>query len=304
MDLLSCIKLFRRAAEAKSFSGITQEFGLTQPMVSKRIAWLEDELGVSLFRRSTRGIELTPEGQKLYRAGGPAVDEIDSVLSSIKQEKFQLKGELRITASLAFSRLMLAPYLKEFKTRYPELRLNFILSDGYIDLIGHNIDLAFRIGDLPDSSLRAIKVAESRRRLYASKEYLKAHGAPKNLGDLNHHSKLFYNRLSDTPAWPLSDKNGKRINYAFEPYMQSDGSELIRECMFAGLGVALLPTWMVENTSQQNLAEAVLVKNAPPASPIFAVLSERKELSLKLRAVIEFFKEKFEKLPTVCLRRP
>lgn len=302
MDLLSCIRLFRRAAETKSFSGVTQEFGLTQPMVSKRIAWLEDELGVSLFRRSTRGIELTAEGQRLYRSGGPAIDELDQILTSIKHEKLHLKGQLRITASLAFARLLIAPHLKEFQVRYPDLRLDFILSDGYIDLVGNNIDLAFRIGDLPDSSLRAIKLANSRRRLYASKAYLKAHGTPKTLEDLATHAKLFYNRLSDTPAWPLTDTNGKRSIYTFAPYMQSDGSELIRECMLEGLGIALLPTWMIENTSQENLASSLLLKHAPPASPIYAVVSERKELSSKQRAVIEFFKEKFDKFPTVSLR--
>ena len=239
---------------------------------------------------------------KLYRSGGPAVDELDHILSNIKHEKFHLKGQLRITASLAFARLLIGQHLKEFQSKYPDLRLDFVLSDGYIDLVGNNIDLAFRIGELPDSSLKAIKIAESSRKLYASKEYLKTHGVPKKKEDLENHSKLFYNRLSDTPAWPLKDRNDKRITYSFEPYMQSDGSELIRECMFAGLGIALLPTWMVENTSQHNLAAAVLTKHAPPSSPIYVVISERKELSLKQRAIIEFFKEKFEKISTVSQR--
>lgn len=303
MDLISCIRLFRRAAETKSFSGVTQEFGLTQPMVSKRIAWLEDELGVSLFRRSTRGIELTPEGQRLYRSGGPPLDELDLVLAGIKHEKFHLRGQLRVSASLAFARLLIGPYLGEFQKKYPDLRLDFILSDGYVDLVGNNIDLAFRIGDLPDSSLKAIKVAQSQRKIFASRTYLKKNGAPKTLEELEAHPKLFYNRLSDTPAWPLTDKSGKKFSYTFTPYLQSDGSELIRECMFAGVGIALLPTWMVENTPDAQAAECILQKFAPPPSPVYIVTPDRRELSLKQRAVIDFFKEKFDQVGTVSLRK-
>lgn len=289
-------------SEIGSFSGVTQEFALTQPMVSKRIAWLEDELGVSLFRRSTRGIELTPEGQRLYRSGGPALDELEQVLASIKNEKFHLKGQLRISASLAFARILVGPYLGEFQAKYPDLRLDFVLTDGYVDLIGQNIDLAFRIGDLPDSTLKAVKIGESHRRIYASKTYLKRKGTPKTLQDLEKHPKLFYNRLSDVPAWPLRDKDGRKISFAFNPYLQSDGSELIRECMFAGVGVALLPTWMVKNTPQEKLAEVILEKHAPAPSPIYLVTAERRELSLKQRAVIEFFKNQYESVETISLR--
>lgn len=271
-------------------------------MVSKRMAWLEEELGVSLFRRSTRGIELTPEGHRLYHSGGPAVDELEQVLSSIKHEKFHLRGQLRISASLAFARLLVGPFIGDFQKQYPDLRLDFVLSDGYIDLVGNNIDLAFRIGDLPDSSLKAIKIAESHRRIYAAKSYLKQHGTPKSIEELEKHHKLFYNRLSDVPAWPLSDKNGKRYSYSFQPYLQSDGSEIIRECMLAGVGLALLPTWMVVNTPQEKLAEVILSKFAPPPSPIYMVTAERRELSVKQRAVVDFFKNKYESIQSISLR--
>ena len=302
MDLLACIRLFRRTVEVKSFSGVAREFGLTQPMVSKRIAWLEDELSVTLFRRSTRGIELTPEGQRLYLGAGPTLDELDGIIASIKQEKFHLTGELRLTASLAFAHLLIAPFLSEFQVKYPGLHLNFILSDGYVDLIGNNIDLAFRIGDLPDSSLKAIKVAQSHRKIYATKTFLKRYGPPKKLEDLEAMPKLFYSRLSDVPGWPLVDKNGKRFNYNFAPYLQSDGSELIRESMINSIGVALLPTWMIEGTKIENDVMSILTKHAPPPSPIYLITSQRRELTAKQRVVVEFFKAKFDHTVPVTLR--
>ncbi len=291
MDKLLCIRIFRRAAEAKSFSAIAHEFGLTQPMVSKRIAWLEAELGVLLLRRSTRGIELTTEGQKLYRKGGLAIDELDAVLTSVKNEKLQLSGVFRITASLAFARLIISPLLDKLVEQNPELRLHFTLSDGYVDLVEKNIDLAFRIGELPESSLKAIKIGVSRRRLYASESYLKKFGTPRTLADLESHRCLFYNRISDQPAWPFTDSKGKKSSYAFEPFLQSDGSELIRESVMKGLGIALLPVWMVEGHSDMKKVKLIMPDHSPLPSPVYAVITHRKELTAKQRMVIEYFRK-------------
>lgn len=302
MDQLQCIRLFRRVAEAKSFSAVAPEFGLTQPMVSKRIAWLEAELGVTLLRRSTRGIEVTSEGQKLYRHGGHALDELDAVLSSVKNEKLQLSGILRVTASLAFARIILAPSIPGLNKLNPDLRIHFTLSDGYVDLVENNIDLAFRIGELPDSSLKAIRVAMSRRRIYASESYLKRFGAPKTIKDLDQHRCLFYTRISDQTAWPLTDGRGKKIPYHFAPYIQSDASELIRETVLNGIGLALLPTWMIENQPDTKKIKSVLDQYAPVPTPIYAVTTGQRELSAKQRSVIDYFRKCFDLYEQLSLR--
>jgi DNA-binding transcriptional LysR family regulator len=302
MDQLECIRLFRRVAEAKSFSAIAPEFGLTQPMVSKRIAWLETELGVTLLRRSTRGIEVTSEGQKLYRHGGHALDELDAVLSSVKNEKLQLSGVLRVTASLAFARIILSPYLSGLNQQNPDLRMHFTLSDGYVDLVEKNIDLAFRIGELPDSSLKALRVAMSRRKVYASEDYLKKFGVPKSPKDLEKHRCLFYTRISDQTAWPLTDGKGKKSAFHFEPYIQSDASELIREAVLNNLGLALLPTWMIEHQSDAKKIKSVLDEYAPVPTPIYAVTTGQRELTAKQRSAIDYFRKCFERNPLLSLR--
>lgn len=302
MDQLQCLRIFRRAAEAKSFSTIAHEFGLTQPMVSKRVAWLEAELGVTLLRRSTRGIQLTPEGEKLYRSGGAALEELDAVFSSIKDERLQISGNLRVTASLAFARLILGPLLTEFTELHPELRLHFHLSDGYVDLVENNIDIAFRIGHLPDSSLKAIKIAQSHRKIFASASYLQEFGTPKSVSQLDNHRCLFYTRLSDSPSWPLLDEKGKTNFYHFRPHLQSDASDLIREAMINGLGIALLPTWMIEGPGGPKAVKSILDKYAPKPSPIYAVTSGTRGLSAKQRTVIEFFKSKLDEMHALSLR--
>lgn len=301
MDQIQCIRLFRRVAEAKSFSAVAPEFGLTQPMVSKRIAWLEGELGVTLLRRSTRGIELTTEGQKLYRNGGHALDELDAVLSSVKNEKLQLSGILRVTASLAFARLIIAPLLEELTAQNPSMRLQFTLSDGYVDLVEKNIDLAFRIGDLPDSSLKAIRIGLSHRCLYASEAYLKKFGTPKTLEDLSSHRCLFYNRIADQPSWPLTDGK-KKISFSFSPVLESDGSELIRESVINGVGLALLPTWMIAGRPDTKKVRVLMREFAPAPSPVYAVTTGSRELSAKQRMVIDYFRKCFEQSESLSLR--
>lgn len=290
MDKLECLRIFYRVAETGSFTSIAQEFNLTQPMVSKRISWLEAELGTLLFRRTTRGMSLTPEGEMLLHRGKMLSEEMESLFSVVKNEKTNLSGTLRISVSLAFSRMIVAPLLADFVVKYPDLKLHFHLSDGFTDLVENNIDLAIRIGSLEDSSLKAIRIGTSERRLYASKKYLKKFGVPKSLKDLKDHRCLYFSRLSSIPTWPLCDK-GKPIQVQITPFMQADGSDMIREAAINGLGIALMPTWMVDGRDEAKEMQMVLGKHYPEATPIFAVTPFQKELGVKQRAVVEFLRE-------------
>lgn len=291
MDKLECLRIFYRVAETRSFTSVAQEFNLTQPMVSKRISWLESEMGVLLFRRTTRGMSLTPEGEILLNRGRMLSDELDNLFATVKNEKTNLRGILRVSVSLAFSRMIIAPLLTKFSERYPDLKLHFHLSDGYTDLVENNIDLAIRIGALEDSTLKAIRIGTSERRLYASKKYLKKFGIPKNLDDLKNHRCLYFSRLSSVPTRPLSDGKGKQIQVPIIPYMQSDGSDMIREAALGGLGIALMPTWMIEGREEAKHMQVVLEKHSPIATPIYVVMTFEKELGVKQRAVVEFLKD-------------
>ena len=247
MDIIEKIRLFKRVAEKKSFSSVAKEHNMTQPTISKAVASLEKQLAVPLFRRSTRGLSLTVEGQKLLHSSKVTLDQYDTMIASVRSEKLQLTGQMKVGASLAFARIVLAPLMPQFVKENPGLSLHFQLSDGFVDLIENNIDVAIRIGDLADSSLKGFRVGLSRRALYANQDYIKNHSQPKSIIDLNEHRLLFFNRIADRPSWPLINKEGGRINFNFTPFMQSDGSDLIREAVLKGLGIALLPTWtMVE----------------------------------------------------------
>ncbi len=300
MDIIESIKIFRRVAQKESFSQVAAEFKVTQPTISKAVASLEEGLGVTLFRRSTRGLSLTTEGQKLFHASGQVIDQLDALLSSVKNEKLLLRGQLRITASLAFARLILAPFFSGFSDLHPQLKFHFHLSDGYVDLVENNIDIAIRIGELADSGLKSFKVGLSKRSFYASKAYIKRFGVPNSIRSLENHRLLFYTRISDRPAWPLVDGNGKPFSFPFEPHLQSDGSDLIRESVLEGVGIALLPSWMMSGYDELKIKP--LQKFVGQASPIYVLSTGSQEMNLKQKTFSEFLRKKFDAIPELSLR--
>ncbi|MBX9767022.1 MAG: LysR family transcriptional regulator [Bdellovibrionales bacterium] len=302
MDVIESIRIFRRVAETKSFSRVAKESQVSQPTISKLIQGLEKHLDLVLFRRTTRGLSLTVEGQKLYNSGGDLIDHFERVLAEVKSQKLTLKGELRVSASLAFARLVLAPLFQDFSKLHPELRLSFVLSDGFTDLVENNIDVAFRIGDLADSTLKAIKIGTSRRSLYASKEYLKKSGRPKTLLELHSHRLLYYTRLDERPRWPLHSIAGVSEPFYFEPFFKTDGSDLMREAVLNGMGIALLPTWMLGQPEKEKLVERLFETNSQSPTTIFALSASSRELNVKQRAYIEFLRGKFESMPALTIR--
>jgi LysR family transcriptional regulator for bpeEF and oprC len=301
MELLEKIKIFKRLAEKGSFSAVAAEWGMGQPTVSKAIAQLEKELEVSLFRRSTRGLALTEEGQKLLARGTPLLDQWESVLASLKNEKLLLQGQIRVTVSLAFARLILMPLMDRFSEIHPELRFHFHLSDGFVDLIENGVDLAIRIGELEDSNLKALKIGQMKRSLYASKEYLKKFGAPKNIEALRKHRLVLYTRNFDAPCWPLVGRDGKEMLFHFEPYLQADGSDLMRESILAGIGIGLVPTWAMMGPEKEKTVVRLLEKKSYSTQPIYAVTSGNREMTAKQRAVADFLKREFAKIPALSV---
>lgn len=303
MDIIESIRIFKRVAETKSFSRVAQENLVSQPTISKSIQAFERHLDLMLFRRTTRGLSLTLEGQKLYNSSGDLIDHFERVIAEVKSQKLALTGELRVSASLAFARLVLAPLLPEFSSLHPELRLSFILSDGYTDLIENNIDVAFRIGELADSTLKAIKIGMSRRSLYASKKYFKKAGKPKKIADLHKHKLLYYTRLDERPRWPLQSSTGEAQPFFFEPSFKTDGSDLMREAVINGIGIALLPTWMMEQPEKQNLVDRIFEAQSKSPTPIYAVTASSRQLNAKQRTYIEFLRNKFEAMSSLSIRQ-
>lgn len=302
MDLIESIRVFKRVAELGSFSAASQELKVTQPTISKVVKALEIELGATLLRRTTRGLSVTSEGQKLLFTGGNVLDQVDVMLASMRNEKLQLQGQLRIAMSLAFARVIMAPLLEEFVELHPELKLFFCLSDGYVDLVENGIDLAIRIGELEDSTLKARKVGVSHRCLYASPEYVKKFGRPRSIEDLRDHRLIHYTRLSDRPCWPLSEIDGTPAPFYFEPHVQTDGSDLMRELVLRGMGIALLPTWMMGEPVAAKAAVKFFERQSASPSPVHIITTGNQDLTAKQRTLADFLLKSFEAIPELTMR--
>jgi DNA-binding transcriptional LysR family regulator len=292
MDIIESIKIFKRVAETKSFSTTAQNLRLSQPTISKSIRSLENYLEVTLLRRSTRGVHVTAEGERLLFASNSLLDQLDSVLAAVKNENVRLSGQLRIACSLAIARILLTPLLEPFEELHPDVRFQFLVGDGYIDPVQNNLDLCIWVGAAPDSSLKAIQIGSVRRRLYAAPAYVKRFGLPESLSTIDSHRLLHYTRLTDPPCWPVSCAEGIKMHH-FDPYFQTDSSDVLRAATLAGAGIALLPTWMAEPSNPGESLVKVLPNVVYSYAPIFAVTSHSKQLSGRQRAFLEFLKEKF-----------
>lgn len=302
MDLLESIRVFRRVAELSSFSAAAHDLRTTQPTVSRAVAALEEQLGVQLVRRSTRALQLTEEGQRLLLGSRDVLGRMDELLAQVRGEERALEGPLRLAASVSMGRLILIPIVDRFTQRHPKVQFQIRLSDGVVDLIEENIDVAIRMGTLADSTLRAQRIGRSRFHLYATKKYLRAHGRPKSLDELHRHRLLFYTRRADAPSWPFVDEHGQEQRFPFTPHFEADGVDMVREAVLRGFGIAMLPSWMMIEPEEDKTVERLLDRHCRAELPLSALTTAGRDYSAKQRAFLEFLRAELRDIPALALR--
>jgi DNA-binding transcriptional LysR family regulator len=296
MDYYSAIRAFLHAAELGSFSKAAERIEVKTSTVSRYIAELERDLGIALFNRSTRGLVLT-EGGRVFRKHALIVtrslEEAREVTSSLNTSP---QGVLRVTVPRSFGLRHIIRHLPEFMERYPKIDLDMVVSDQALNLIEAEIDLAIRIGTLPDSQLMARQLAVHRRVVCASPAYISHHGIPASPEDLAHHAAIRFPLAADD-KWLLvhvgRSSQTNQISVQLNGRIRLDDTEALAALAIAGLGIALLPTWAVGPA----LREGKLVRLLPAweAQPtretpaIWAVYPAKKTVSSKVRAFIDFY---------------
>jgi DNA-binding transcriptional LysR family regulator len=288
-DLLD-YEIFTRVIKAGSLSAAARELHSTPAMISKRLTRLEDRLGVKLLHRTTRKLTPTEVGQSFYErviAVLAAVADAES-LAAIDNDK--PRGLLRVSLPTSFGRLHVAPRLKAFLDTFPELRLLVDLNDEYVDLAAGGFDVAVRIGTLPDSALIARRLAPNRRVLCASPLYLEKFGMPRNLEDLDDHRLL---AAEPQVAWRLEGAEGQ-VTYKPHSTLQTNSSELVREAVVSGLGIAFRSTWDVASELKLGTLKRVLPQfNGASDVNIYAVYAGRRLVPPKVRAFVDYFANAF-----------
>lgn len=302
MNTLDGIQLFRRVAAKQSFSAVAKELRIAQPTVSKAIAMLETQLGVQLCLRSPRGLSLTAAGERLLDVGVPAMERLEDALALVRNEPSELMGRLRVASNIAFARHVVVPTLDEFSTMHPELRLNLVLHDGPANFVRDGIDLAIRFGRVTDSSLTATEVGSGKRAVYAAPSYLERHGRPKTIEDLRKHRLVYFNLEHNRPRWRFNNLDGSVYDFFFEPYIQADASDVIRETLLEGLGIGRAPTWMMTVPEREGRLVRLLDDYCTARDSVFLVAAGPRPMSAKQQAFVDFLKKHCDANPELSLR--
>ncbi len=292
MDRFTAMKIFVRIIQMGSFTAVAAEMSMTQSSISKKIAALEANLGATLFTRSNRQILLTEVGANYYEHCLSILSELEEAEAQTKDYALKPTGNLRVNVPVAFGRIHVTPYLPEFMRTYPDIKIELNCLDRKVDLLNDGFDLVIRIGHLADSNLVARKLGESPRVIVASPEYLKVHGTPKNLQDLKQHQCLVYTNLATLNIWHFWH-NKKEVRVQVDAAMQTNSSDAILECALSGLGLAVMPNWLIQDKLDAGTLCTVLDNYVPTLFPINAVYPQNHYTPLKVRCFINFIKEKY-----------
>ncbi len=293
MHNLADMDIFARIVTAGSMSAAARELGFSPAVISKRMKRLEERLGTRLLHRTTRQIAMTEAGQGFYERVVAILASAEEAEAWVARRSSVARGVLRVSAPTSFGRLHIAPHLRAFLDSHPDLTVELVLSDAFVDIVGEGFDLAIRIADLQDSSLVARRLAPNHRVLCASPVYLAAHGTPETVADLARHRLLAHN----ADQWRLEGPAGPTTVRIDSP-LKTNSSEVVREAVIAGVGVALRSTWDVG----PELRSGALLRLLPGHGgsrrvAIHAVYPSRRHLAQKVRVFIDALAELYGPTP-------
>lgn len=294
MDRLTAMQTFVRVVESGSFSAVAREMRSTQSAVSKQVAALERALGAKLLSRTTRALALTEAGEGYFNQARRLVGEIAEAEAQLRQGEQQLSGWLRVAASVGYGRLKLLPLVKSFLAAHPKVTIDLRLNDGFVDLVEEGIDVAVRIGELPDSSLLARRIGTTQRVLIASRQYLRSLPrslkAPRVPQDLEAHNCIVYSELATQNAWLFTAgpgaaaPEGTQVTVRAQGNLQTNSSEVIRASVLAGMGIGYSPTWLFEEELTRGELQVLLPDWPAPPLPIHLVSPLQRRESAKVKA--------------------
>jgi DNA-binding transcriptional LysR family regulator len=296
MDAYEEMRNFVRIVEAGSISRAADQLGLAKSGVSRRLADLENRLGVRLLTRTTRRSSLTDAGKTYYEGAVRLLSDVDELDTLVADSEASLEGGLRLAAPLSFGLAHLTPAIDEFVRAHPGVLIDIDFSDRQIDLVAEGVDLGIRIAQLRDSSLKARRICPIRMMLCASPAYLERHGTPLRPEDLQRHRLLHYD-IGGGPVLRLSDGQGGQVQLPVRPSLKANNGDFLRDMAVAGHGIILTPTFIVWQAIAVGELTPVLREYCPPELNAYAVYPQSRYLSRRARIFIDFLAERFGSNP-------
>lgn len=293
MDRFKQMESFVSVANLGSLSAAARAEGVAPAMIGRRVDALEARLGVKLLVRSTRKLSLTTEGRTFLEEAQRILRDLEDTEGLVSQGSRRPSGPLRISAPAGFGRRHVAPLLPGFAAAHPELHVTLDLSDRLVDLIEERFDCAVRIGDLVDSGLVGVRLADNRRVVVASPAYLKKHGTPRRPSDLaRHHCLSFGTRGNQARGW-LFRVDGQTVAQRVGGSMECSDGSVLHEWTLQGHGLSWRSMWEVRRDLDSGSLVTVLDDYCAPPNGIFAILPERKHLPLRVRVFVQWLREAY-----------
>ncbi|MEM7648048.1 MAG: LysR family transcriptional regulator [Cyanobacteria bacterium P01_A01_bin.70] len=293
MDV-STLQLFVEVVRQGSFAAVARDRRLDPSSVSRAIANLEKELGVRLLQRTTRQLSPTEAGLTYFERVEPLVEELHQALAVTTDMSQQPKGQLRVTASVSFGLTCIVPLLPQFEAQYPDLTVDLLLTDAVVDLLAERVDLAVRLGRLADSTLMAQRLMPTRYSVCASPAYLSRAAPLRQPQDVEHHDCLRFPLAGFRSRWRFQDHDGGLTEVAVSGRTVISSAIALQQCAIAGMGLALLPHWLIDADIQRGDLVRVLPEYAVTATDFntaaWLVYPSRSYVPRKVRVFINFLK--------------
>lgn len=287
MDRLHELEVFVAVADAGSFAKAGTRLRLSPPAVTRAVSALEDRLGARVFNRTTRSLTITDVGHRFLESARRILTDLDMAEKEAVGEAAMPQGHLTITASVTFGRSALAPVVCDFLGQHPRVTASVLLLDRIVNLVEEGIDVAVRIGSLPDSNLIAKRVGTVRRVLVASPDYLARRGTPSAPADLKLHSVIAFTGLMPNREWRFN--NGKSQNsIALTPTFEINDALAAIQAAEMGHGITIALSYMVHDKIQEGKLSPVLDNITPPPQPVHLVYPQTRLVAPKIRAFIDF----------------
>jgi len=286
MDRFHLMTVFVAVAEAESFAGAARRLGLSAPAVTRAVLMLEERLGVRLLTRTTRVVRVTDAGARYLDDARRILGEVNEADEAAAGVNAKPRGHLSVTAPVMFGRLYVTPILAAYQSTYADTTVSALFVDRVVNLVDEGLDVGVRIGELPDSSLRAIRVGQVRRVVVASPAYLRKHGTPKTPADLAMHAIVAATAVSAAPEW-VFEQQGIRHSVKVSPRIFVNTNDAALEVAALGFGLTRLLSYQAAPSIAAGRLKPVLINHEGQPLPIHVIHREGRHGSAKVRSFVD-----------------
>ncbi|MDR8525193.1 MULTISPECIES: LysR family transcriptional regulator [Shewanella] len=292
MPDLNGMMLFAAVVRAKGFSQAAREIGMPKSTISRKVAQLEEQLGVRLLQRDTRNLSLTQVGALFYQHCSSINDEIEAAKATVENTHNDVSGLLRIAIPVSFSQELIATLCSGFLRLYPNVELDVQFTDSEVGLVGEGYDIAIKYGPLQSSDLVARLLFERQPILVASPGYLKVHGTPATPQDLAEHSGILLGTARSAPIWPLG-KGARKTMVNFKRKVRVNSAVMVKQLVMDDFGIAMLSNSVCKNELASGSLVPILQEWPMEAFKVYGVYSSRRQLATNISAFLDFFHKRF-----------